>query len=85
MWGKRTGRKSKMENMRRWGKRSGSKVLRGMWGKRSGDQEAMSYIICATQPAVHMFFCKKYPTDDDGTVDEFLPEKNNYELKGLWG
>ena len=84
MWGKRTGRK-KMENMRRWGKRSGSKILRGMWGKRSVDheQEALSYIICVTQPAVHMFFCNQYPNDDLDS-DEPLP-KNDYNLKGIWG
>ena len=74
-----------MENMRRWGKRGGSKILRGMWGKRSADteREAMSYIICVTQPAVHMFFCNQYQNDDFDS-DEPLP-MNHYNLKGMWG
>ena len=90
IWGKRTSnRKSKMSNMRRWGKRGGSKrkVLRGMWGKRAAPEEAMSYILCAIQPAVNMFLCKKYPDDDTDTDTLLLPEKKNYNsmLKGMWG
>ena len=62
-------------------------MLRGMWGKRAAEQ-AMSYVLCATQPAVHMFFCKKYPdANDEDTEDLLLPEKKNYNamLKGMWG
>ena len=77
-----------MSNMRRWGKRGGSKVLRGMWGKRAASEEPMRYILCATQPAVHMFFCKKYPdANDEDTEALLLPETKNYNamLKGMWG
>ena len=63
-------------------------MLRGMWGKRAAEA-AMSYVLCATQPAVHLFFCKKYPDDDDDADTEavLFPEKKNYNamLKGMWG
>ena len=88
IWGKRTNnRKSKMTNMRRWGKRGVSKVLRGMWGKRAAPEETTSYILCSMQPDVNMFFCKKYPDDDTNTDTLLLPEKKNYNsmLKGMWG
>ena len=66
IWGKRKKKKAKMDQMRRWGKRSvpstlrslrshDDKILRGMWGKRSSEREEKKYYVLIGGRGHHLF------------------------------